>query len=139
MLGKKKVISTSPNPISSLISAETQIRGDITFEGGLRIEGRVTGKIVALPDKPSTLVLSEKAFVKGAIHVSHAIINGTVIGPIDSSEYLELQAQAKISGTVSYKIIETQIGATVDGTFRRHDKEQPDTNVVRLKSGIESD
>lgn len=139
MFGKKNEISKPQNHISSLIDADTQIDGDLNFQGGLRIDGRVTGNVTQLGDKPSTLVLSEDAFVQGEIHVSHAVINGTVIGPIHSSEYLELQAQAKVSGAVSYKNIEIQIGASVDGMVHHLDNAQPGNKVVALMSVGEED
>lgn len=132
MFRKKKKIGEPQNHISSLIGADTHIDGNINFQGGLRIDGRVTGNITAPEDKTSTLVLSEEAFVQGEIHVSHAVINGTVLGPIHSYEYLELQAQAKVSGVVSYKNVETQLGAAVDGMLHHLDNVQPGDKVVAL-------
>ena len=139
MFRKKKKTNEPQSHIDSLIGADTQIEGNLQFQGGLRIDGRVTGNVTQLGDKPSTLVLSEKAFVQGEIHVSHAVINGTVVGPIHSYEYLELLAQAKVSGAVSYKNIETQIGATVDGMVHRLDNAQLDNKVVALISASEDD
>jgi cytoskeletal protein CcmA (bactofilin family) len=139
MFGKKEKINEPKSGITSLISADTQIDGDIIFQGGLRIDGRVNGNITASGGKPSTLVLSEEAFVQGEIRVSHAVINGTVFGPVHSYEYLELLAHAKVSGVVSYKNIEIQLGATVDGMARRVDNAQPGNNVVTLILASESD
>lgn len=139
MFRKKEKTSEPQSHIDSLIGADTQINGDLNFQGGLRIDGRVTGNVTQLGEKPSTLVLSEKAFVQGEIHVSHAVINGTVVGPIHSYESLELQAQAKVSGAVSYKNIETQVGATVEGMVRRLNNAQLDNKVVALISAGEDD
>lgn len=138
MFGKKKIISQPNSHITSLIGAETKINGDISFTGGLRIEGHVTGNITGLGDNPSTLMLSDGSFVEGKIRVSHAVINGTVVGPIQSDEYLELQSKANISGRISYKNIETQLGATVDGTVHRVVKAEPDTRIVALISPSEA-
>ncbi|SEP37007.1 polymer-forming cytoskeletal protein [Nitrosovibrio sp. Nv6] len=136
MFGKKK-LHEPPNHIDSLIGTDTEIRGDINFEGGLRIDGRVTGNITASGDRPSTLIMSKDAFVQGQIEVSYAIINGTVVGPIHSHEYLELQAEATVSGAVSYKNMAMHIGATVNGVCRRLDKVQPSNKVVTLISSAE--
>ena len=83
------------NQIDSLIGAGTRIDGNISFSGGLRVDGHVTGNIIALGEKPSTLVLSDQAVIEGKISVSHAVINGTVVGAIQASEYVELQAQGQ--------------------------------------------
>ena len=73
--------SKPQNRIDSLIGEGTTVEGDITFSGGLRIDGRVRGSVFSLDSQPSTLVLSEKARVEGEIRISHAVINGTVVGP----------------------------------------------------------
>ena len=118
--------------IDSLIGVGTHIDGNINFSGGLRVDGRVTGNIVALGDKPSTLVLSDQAVIEGKIVVTHAVINGTVVGAIHASEYVELQPKAKVSGDVHYKVMEIQLGASVDGMLHHLDNVQADNKVVPL-------
>ena len=78
MFGK----TNKPSPIDSLIGAGTTIEGNITFTGGLRIDGHVKGNVTATGNKPGTLVLSELAKVEGEIDVAHVVINGTVAGPV---------------------------------------------------------
>jgi cytoskeletal protein CcmA (bactofilin family) len=118
--------------IDSLIGVGTHIDGNINFSGGLRVDGRVTGNIVALGDKPSTLVLSDQAVIEGKIVVTHAVINGTVVGAIHASEYVELQPKAKVSGDVHYKVMEIQLGASVDGMLHHLNNVQLDNKVVSL-------
>jgi cytoskeletal protein CcmA (bactofilin family) len=118
--------------IDSLIGVGTHIDGNVNFSGGLRVDGRVTGNIVALGDKPSTLVLSDQAVIEGKIIVSHAVINGTVTGAIHASEYMELQPKAKVSGDVHYKAMEIQLGASVDGMLHHLDNVPADNKVVPL-------
>lgn len=77
--------------IDSLIGVGTHVHGNIKFNGGVRIDGRVTGNITALGDKPSTLVLSDHGVVEGVIQVSHVVINGTVVGAIKASVDIFLQ------------------------------------------------
>jgi len=113
MFGKKH--SRPQSRIDSLIGAGTTIEGDMNFSGGMRIDGRVNGNIVAAKDKPSTLVLSEHAEVNGEVSVTHLVINGTINGSVSASEYLELQSKAKVSGDVHYKTLEMQLGAVVEG------------------------
>jgi cytoskeletal protein CcmA (bactofilin family) len=107
--------SKPQNRIDSLIGAGTQVTGDIHFAGGLRIDGAVSGNVIADPAQASTLVLSEHARVSGEISVTHLVVNGMVAGPVQASEYLELQSKAKVAGDVRYKTLEIQLGAIVDG------------------------
>jgi cytoskeletal protein CcmA (bactofilin family) len=101
--------------IDSLIGASTIIEGHVRFEGGLRVDGRVSGDIRTHDDGPGTLVVSVKAQVDGEIRVSHVVIDGTVNGPVHATEYLELLPNARITGDVTYKTLEMQVGAIVDG------------------------
>jgi len=102
--------------IDSLIGAGTKVVGDVTFEGGLRVDGEIKGNVIsASGDQHSSLVVSEHARIEGEINVSHLVINGTVIGPVFSSELLELQSHARVTGDVQYNTIEIHLGAVVQG------------------------
>lgn len=130
MFGKN---SSKPQArIDCLIGAGTRIDGDITFAGGLRVDGHVSGSIIGTGDSPTTLTLSEHAKVEGEIRVSHAVINGTVVGPIHATEYLELQEKARVTGDVHYVSVEIHLGAVVDGQLV-HGKEGSQGKVVALK------
>src|ERR1017187_10652714 len=113
MFGKRH--SKPKNRIDTLIGAEAKIEGNISFSGGLRGDGEINGNIIAVPGKPSTLVLSEHGRVNGEISVTHLVVNGVVDGPIRAAEYLELQSKAKVTGNVHYKSLEIQLGAIVEG------------------------
>jgi len=113
MFSKKP--SKPQNRIDSLIGAGTSIEGDISFSGGLRIDGQVKGNVRAAGDQASTLVVSEHARIEGEVSVSHVVVNGTVIGPLRSGEFLELQPKARVTGDVEYNSIEMHLGAVVQG------------------------
>ena len=116
----------------ALIGAGTTIEGNITFAGGLRVDGRVRGDVIATDGKHGTLVLSEQAQIEGEIRVSHVVINGTVIGPVHAAEYVELQAKANVTGDVYYKTLEIQLGAVVQGRLV-HQEGDAQPKVVTLK------
>lgn len=120
MFGKK---STKPQSrIDSLIAHGTRIDGDISFSGGLRIDGEIIGNVRAGAGQASTLVLSEQARVEGAIEVSHLVVNGTIAGPVYVSEYVELQAKSRVTGDVYYKTLEMHVGAVVEGKLVHQEK-----------------
>ena len=130
MFGKKA--SKPQGHIDTLIGVDTCVQGDIEFSGGLRVDGHVRGNIIATGEKPSTLILSEQATIEGKVQVSHAIINGTIIGPIHTYEYLELQAKARVSGDVHYRVIEIKFGAVVEGKLVNQGNSESDEKVVEL-------
>ncbi|MGH8629994.1 MAG: bactofilin family protein, partial [Burkholderiales bacterium] len=88
-------------------------------------------------EQPSSLVLSEKAQIEGESRVSHAVIIGTVIGPVYGGEYVELQPKSNVTGDVHYRTLEIQLGAVVQGRLVHQDDDKA-TKVVSLK-GSSSD
>jgi len=113
MFGNKKQKVT--NRIDSLIGLESRIEGNLVFAGGLRVDGEIIGDISAQEGKPTTLVVSEKATIRGSVRVGHLVLNGVIEGPIHASEYVELQTKCKVIGDVHYTTLEMHPGAIVDG------------------------
>jgi cytoskeletal protein CcmA (bactofilin family) len=132
MFGKKP---TPQKRIDSLIGAGTVVRGDIVFDGGLRIDGQVTGNVSSAEGKTATLVISEQARVEGKVEVSHVVINGQVHGPVNAADYLELQPKARIVGDVAYKTLEMHVGAVIQGRLDPGNAEPGTAAVVELKRG----
>ena len=114
MFGSKKQPA-----IRSLIGEGTVIQGTLRFSDGLRIDGEIQGDVVASANDTSILVISEKAKVTGTVKAGHVIINGTVIGPVESNHLLELQPKAHIQGDVVYEALEMHQGATIEGALHR--------------------
>src|SRR3989338_3017069 len=125
------------NTIDSLVGVKTDIKGDIAFSGGLRIDGKIKGNITSKGDGNSTLVLSENAVVTGNVTVPHIITNGTIKGNVRAAERIELQPKAEISGDVCYKVIEMSLGAVINGNLVREAVEVNKGTVTRLKSAGE--
>jgi cytoskeletal protein CcmA (bactofilin family) len=104
-------------PIRSLVGEGTVLHGNIGFADGVRIDGEVHGNVVATTDA-SLIVISEKARVHGEVKAAHVIINGEVKGPVHSTDLLELQPKARITGNVRYEVLEMHQGALIDGELR---------------------
>ena len=112
---KKQDNNKPQNRNDSLIGAGTRIEGNVTFAGGLRVDGQIVGNVTAVSEQASTLVVSEQARIEGEIRVSHLVVNGTIIGPVYAAEFLELQAKSRVVGDVQYSRIEMHLGAIVEG------------------------
>ena len=132
MFGNKNKPNKPQNRIDCLIGAGTQIKGDMTFDGGLRVDGRVHGNVISVEGKPGTLVLSEAARIEGEIRVSHVVINGTVVGPVHAADYVELQSKANVTGDVYYGTLEMHLGAVVQGRLIYQDDTKTD-KIVQFK------
>lgn len=128
MFGKR---SNKPqNRIDSLIGAGTKIEGNISFAGGLRVDGEIQGNVTAVADQASTLVVSEHASIEGEIRVSHLVANGAINGPVFATESLELQSHSRVRGDVHYNTLEMHLGAIVEGRLVHRSSE---AKTVELK------
>lgn len=107
-----------PPPIKSLIAQGSAIVGNMSFSDGLRIDGEISGDVVARSEEGSILVISETARVSGKVVADHVVVNGTVQGPVHALQLLELQPKARIEGDVHYKAIEMHQGAIISGQLR---------------------
>lgn len=133
MFGKKTGSSgLKMGNIDCLIGARTRIEGDTDFEGGLRMDGRITGNLRGGPN--SLLILSEQAELEGELHCSNAIINGRVIGAVHVNERLELQPKSRITGDVHYSTLEMHPGAVVEGRLVHQNQPVADP-VINLDLG----
>ena len=100
--------------ISTLIAEGTTISGDVRFDGGMHLDGRIEGTVAAQAPG-AVLTLSEKGRIHGEVRVFSAVINGTIEGDLHVAERLELGAGARIAGNVHYKVLEMAAGAQVNG------------------------
>ena len=106
-----------PPPIRTLVGEGTVVHGNLGFADGLRVDGEVHGNVIA-STAASLLVVSENARVHGEVKAGHVIINGEVRGPVHSTELLELQPKARVTGDVRYELLEMHQGALIDGELR---------------------
>lgn len=100
--------------IDTLIGDKVTIRGDISFSGGLHLEGRVHGSISA-QDPGAILTVAENGFVEGEVRVPVVVVNGELQGDVHASERVELAANARVLGNIHYKVVEMAAGAAISG------------------------
>ncbi len=103
--------------VDTLIGNMTCLTGDIQFEAGLHLDGKITGNIYGVEDEIATLTISKTGEVIGDIRVPNVIINGVVNGDVFATNRLELSHDAKINGNVYYNLIEMAVGAEVNGNM----------------------
>lgn len=108
--------TSSQKEIASLIGTGSTIVGDITFSGGLRIDGTVRGAVRCVDgEKAGMLVISELGAVEGEVRAAHLVVAGRINGPVHATELVELQPKARVAGDVHYRALEMHNGAIVDG------------------------
>ena len=112
MFGRKK---PAPAKIETLIGHGTRIDGNLIVSGGVHLEGYVKGNVTTGPEGSAVLSIGPKGIVEGIVEVPRVIVHGEVRGDIRAKEKVELGAGARISGNVSYGVIEMAAGAVIQG------------------------
>lgn len=133
MMSSKKPKPTAQ--IDSLIGQNSEIRGDVVFKGGLHIDGKVKGNVIAEEGGgESILTLSDRGMIEGEVKVPNVVVNGTIIGDVHAMTHIEVATKARVHGNIYYSLIEMAMGAEVNGTLVH----KSDKSVVELKKREES-
>jgi cytoskeletal protein CcmA (bactofilin family) len=101
--------------IDTLIGAKTRIDGDVEFSGGLHVDGYINGNVRAESGAEASLSVSEQGGIEGSVIVPNVVLNGIVKGSIDALDRVELGEKARVLGNVRYAVIETAVGAQING------------------------
>lgn len=98
------------------------IKGDLTGEEDLVIEGKVEGK-VHLPK--NRLTIGQTGNVTADVHAQSVVVIGRVAGNISAGERLEIQATGIVEGDVRAPRLSVQEGAVMNGSIEMSTKDAP--------------
>lgn len=100
-----------PGEIGTVIGSDASFKGELTFEGGMRIDGRFEGKL----DSKGRLTIGKNAQVAGEVAVGQVSIEGTLKGNAAAAERIELTSTAQVLGDVRAPRLVVAEGATFVG------------------------
>jgi len=129
----KKLKEINTTNVSTIIGEGTVVQGDIIYEGGLHIDGKIEGNISAQAGSVATLTLSKLGSVHGNIDVPTIVIDGEVQGDVIASERVQLIANSRITGNVKYNLIEMEVGAEVNGQLLRQEGDSSNVTEIPLQ------
>ena len=126
--------------ITTLIDKDIVISGDTTYTGGIRIDGKINGNLKVHGEEDSLLIMGHGSKITGDVEVEKAIINGEIKGNIKCHDYLELNTNAIVNGSIEYDIIEVHEGSKITGNlkFSKNSKKiEPKKNINhKIKSNL---
>ena len=117
MFGNRKKFKSTK--IDSLIGRNTDLCGNVHFAGGLHVDGRIRGNVIADDDSGSVLTLSDHGTIEGEVKVPNIVLNGVVMGDVHAVDHIELASNARVTGNVYYTLLEMAMGAEVNGNLVR--------------------
>ncbi len=96
----------------NLITTGTVIKGEITSDSDLRIDGRIDGNLTC----KGKLVLGQEGVIKGEVFCQNAEIMGKIEGKMQVTELLSLKSTAKIQGDIKTSRLAIEPNAIFSGT-----------------------
>jgi cytoskeletal protein CcmA (bactofilin family) len=105
---------TEKNQISgdvSLVGKGSTLEGTIRTEGGVRIDGKVVGDVVA----KGSAAIGEAGIVEGSLTAKSISVAGKVQGNLTAMEKLTLEARSIVSGDIRAMRLIVDEGAVFDG------------------------
>lgn len=112
---KHKTPRSGGHAVETLIGPHAVIRGDISFSGGLYVEGTIHGKVSADDGSAAVITIAENGHIEGEVRAPVVVISGRMTGDVHASERIELAAHARVNGSIHYKVVEMAAGAMITG------------------------
>jgi len=100
-----------------LVSADSEVEGELRSRGAVRVEGVLRGSLHA-----PLLLLEPGGLVEGTVHVERARLCGTLRGTLIARE-VEVVRTAALDAELVYDEISIERGARVRGLHRQRDPE----------------
>ena len=100
------------NALNNRIAENTKIKGDITSEADIRIDGEVEGTIMT----SGKIVIGKTGVVTGKIQCENADIEGTFNGEVKVGQILVLKSSAVIEGDVVVGKLAVEPGASFNAS-----------------------
>lgn len=103
--------STAENQKESVVAPAMTVRGDVDFEGVMRIEGEVHGKITG----QGCVTVDPSGKVLGDVVAAEVVVHGTIQGNVNAALRLEIAGTAQIAGDVKASQLVVARGAKILG------------------------
>jgi cytoskeletal protein CcmA (bactofilin family) len=97
--------------INTLLAPGTTFEGKLTFEGVVRIDGKLKGEIFS----EDTLIIGEGAYVEAEIDIGEIIVQGTLVGNVRAKRGIEVLAPGRVKGDLHTPSLMVEKGVLFEG------------------------
>ncbi|MCZ6513956.1 MAG: polymer-forming cytoskeletal protein [Nitrospinae bacterium] len=118
--------------IKAYLGEDTIFSGTLTFNGVVRIDGRMDGEV----HTDDTLIIGEKGTLEADITAGTVICRGKVKGSIKASKRIEIHASSEVVGSISAPSLLVETGALFDGTC---DMTGNEAKIIKLVKNEEAE
>jgi cytoskeletal protein CcmA (bactofilin family) len=102
---------SSPQDYATIIGADANFKGELTFDKGMRIHGRVEGKI----STAGRVHVAKEAKLQADVDAGSVLVEGEVHGNISAGDRIELKNSARFEGDLRATKLVVEEGAVFSG------------------------
>ncbi len=102
---------SNAQPVTTLLGKGSEFEGKLSFEGTVRVDGKLTGEIFT----DDVLVVGEGAEVNAEVTVGAIVIQGTVRGNITAKRSVEIHSPGRVKGNINTPSLFIEKGVFFDG------------------------
>ena len=95
----------------TIIGADAFFKGELAFEKGVRVDGKIEGKITT----KGHLAISQNGKLQADVSAGNIIVEGTVVGNLAASARVDLRKTARLKGDILANTLLVAEGATFTG------------------------
>lgn len=108
---KKAEELSQPSEIKALLGEGTEFKGILSFDGTVRIDGRMDGEVVT----EGTLIVGQNAVINAEISVGVLVAIGRITGNINASKKIEIHSSCVLKGNIKTPSLVIEEGAIFEG------------------------
>ncbi|HEX7508873.1 MAG TPA: polymer-forming cytoskeletal protein [Polyangia bacterium] len=101
----------SAQPVTTLLGKGSEFEGKLSFEGTVRVDGKLTGEIFT----DDVLIVGEGAEVNAEVTVGAIVIQGIVRGNITAKRSVEIHSPGRVKGNINTPSLFIEKGVFFDG------------------------
>jgi cytoskeletal protein CcmA (bactofilin family) len=98
-------------PVTTLLGKGSEFEGKLSFEGTVRVDGKLTGEIFT----DDVLIVGEGAEVNAEVTVGAIVIQGVVRGNVTAKRSVEIHSPGKVKGNINTPSLFIEKGVFFDG------------------------
>lgn len=95
----------------TILGPDATFKGELTFEKGMRVHGRLEGKI----SSPGRLHIAKEARIQADVEAAGVIIEGEVHGNLIANDRIELKQSSRYEGDLTASKLVVEEGAIFKG------------------------
>ena len=106
---------------STVIGADAKFKGELSFESGVRVDGRLEGKI----HTKGRLHVSKDGKLQADVDAGNVVVEGTVEGNMTAADRIDVRETARVNGDLVAARLSVAEGAVLSGQIRIGSGDKP--------------